>query len=267
MAFGLLITGCTNEETTEPVSEEQTVTEVVQSSEMDVVSASLEDFIIEMYEDQEDAESKGIISSRSSFPNCVTVSLVIEQNFRELTVDFAEGGCMIRGHLHEGQIVITYERNPQAQQVFLGYVLNDYYFDHKQVIGSNSILRELSNDNGNPQFTHTVDLTVVWPNGMQASREGQIIREWIEGFDSGIFTDNVFKITGYWNTNFVNGGSHSYEIVLPLRREVTCYHFVSGSIDVERTFFGGVLDYGDGACDNLATFTFTDGTVIDIVFN
>jgi len=265
MFFGLLFNACTESETTEPVSEEQEVEEIVQSSEMDVISASLEDFIIEVYEDQENAESRGTESSRASFPNCVTVTLVMSQNFRELTVDFAEGGCEIRGHLYQGQIVVTYQRNPAEQQVFLGYVLNDFYFDNKQVIGSNSILRDWSNNN--PQFTHTVDLTVVWPNGAQASREGQIVREWIEGFGSGIFTDNVFEVTGYWDVNFVNGGTHSYESIIPLRREVTCYHFVSGSIDVERPLFGGVLDYGEGTCDNLATFTLTDGTEIDIVLN
>jgi hypothetical protein len=263
--LGLFIGSCTDSEPTEPVNQEQEVTEVVQSSQMDQISASLEDFIIEIYEDQENAEAKGVISSRTSFPNCVTVTLVMEQNFRQLTVDFEEGGCVIRDHLYQGQIVLTYERNPQAQQVNLGYVLNDYYFDDIQVLGSNSILKELSNANGNPQFTHNVDLTVIWPNGLQASREGQIVNEWIEGFGSGVFTDNVFKYTGYWNASFVNGGTHSYEVILPLRKEVTCYHFVSGSIDVERTFFSGVLDYGEGTCDNLATFTFADGTVIDII--
>ncbi|MFL0353951.1 hypothetical protein [Xanthomarina sp. GH4-25] len=263
--LGLLFTACTENDSPDPVSQDQELNEVVQSSEMDALSASLEDFIIEVYEDQESAEARGVISSRNSFPNCVTVTLVMEQNFRELTVDFAEGGCMVRGHLHEGQIVITYERDPLEEQVFLGYVLNDYKFDNKQVIGNNSILKELANDNGNPQFTHTVDLTVVWPNGLQASREGQIIREWTEGFGSGVFTDSVFEFTGYWNATFMNGSTHNYEIILPLRREVSCYYFVSGSIEVERTFFGGTLDYGNGACDNFATFTLTDGTTIDII--
>ncbi|TYA53170.1 hypothetical protein [Formosa maritima] len=265
--FVLLFTACTDNETTEPVSEEQALNEVVQSSEIDQISTSLEDFIIEMYEDQESAESKSLDRFKLSYPNCGTVTLVVEQNFRELTIDFAEGGCVIRGHLYEGQVVLTYERNPIAQQVLLSYVLNDFYFDNKHVIGSNSILRELSNDNGNPQFTHTVDLTVVWPNGLQASREGQIVREWIDGFASGIFTDNVFEITGYWNATFISGSTHTYEIVLPLRHEVACYHFVSGSIYMERTFFGGTLDYGDGTCDNLATFTLTDGTMFDIILN
>ncbi|MCX7547986.1 hypothetical protein OS188_08470 [Xanthomarina sp. F1114] len=264
---GFFISSCSENEPVAPVAQDQEVNEIVQSSQMDQISASLENFIIEVYEDQESAEARGGISSRTSFPECVTLTLVMEQNFRELTIDFDEGGCDIHGHLYRGQIVLTYQRNPQAQQVTLDYVLNDYYFDDIQVLGSNSILKELSNANGNPQFTHNVDLTVIWPNGIQASREGQIVNEWIEGFDTGVFTDNVFEYTGYWNATFANGGTHNYEVILPLRKEASCYHFVRGSIDADLQLFDGVLDYGDGACDNLATFTFANGTLINIVLN
>lgn len=267
VVLGLTFTSCSENDTSDPVSEEQDVSEVVQSAEMDQVSAALEDFIIGIYEEQEAAEARGMSISEQNFPDCITVTLIAQQYFRELTVDFGSDGCLVRGHLFRGQIVLTYSRVQSAQQVSLGYVLNDFYFDAKNVVGSNSILRELSNGNGNPEFTHTVDLTVIWQNGVQASREGQIVREWIEGFGSGIFTDNVFLVTGYWNATFRNGNTHAYEVILPLRREVTCYHFVAGSVNVERTFFGGVLDYGDGVCDNLATFTFNNGTEIDIVLN
>lgn len=265
VVLALTFTGCTESDTTDVVSQDQGMTEVVQSSEMDEASAALEDFIIEMYENQESAEARGFSSSKMTMPDCVTVTVVAELGFREITVDFGLDGCLIRGHLYRGQIVITYERDVDAMQVSLGYVLNDFYFDNKNIIGSNSILKQFENDNGNPQFTHTVDLTVVWPNGAQASREGQKVREWIEGHGSGVFSDNVFEVTGYWNATFVNGNTHNYEVIIPLRREVTCYYFVSGSIDVQRTFFGGVLDYGDGACDNQATFTFNDGTEISVV--
>lgn len=267
VVLGLTFTSCSENDTSDPVSDEQDVSEVIQSAEMDQVSAALEDFIIDIYEEQEDAEAKGMSMSKQNLPDCVTVTLVAQQNFRELTIDFGLDGCLVRGHIYRGQIILTYSRDPQAHQVNLGYVLNDFYFDAKNVVGSNSILRELSNGNGNPQFTHIIDLTVIWPNGVQASRDGEIVREWIEGFGSGIVTDNVFLVTGYWNATFRNGNTHTYEVALPLRREATCYHFVAGSVDVERTFFGGVLDYGDGACDNLATFTFNNGTEIDIVLN
>ena len=135
------------------------------------------------------------------------------------------------------------------------------------MIGSNTILRERANGDGNPQFTHTLDMTVVWPSGVQASRNGLKVREWIEGFGSGIFSDNVFEVTGYWVANFVSGHTHSYDIDIPLRREVICYYFVSGSVNVERTAFGGVFDYGDGSCDNQATFTFNSGDVVNITLN
>ncbi|NNL31869.1 MAG: hypothetical protein HKO80_01555, partial [Flavobacteriaceae bacterium] len=59
----------------------------------------------------------------------------------------------------------------------------------------------------------------------------------------------------------------NYEVIIPLRREVICYYFVSGSIDVERTNFSGVFDFGEGDCDNMATFTFDTGEVVDIVLN
>ena len=157
--------------------------------------------------------------------------------------------------------------DPEAQQISINYNLVDFYFDNKNVIGSRSILKELSNENGNPQFTHNLDITVIWPNGVQASREGTRIREWVEGFGSGIFSDNVFEITGNWTATFVNGNTHTYEVLVPLRREVICVYFVSGSFDVQRTNFGGVFDYGDGDCDNQATFTYNNGQEIDITLN
>ena len=93
------------------------------------------------------------------------------------------------------------------------------------------------------------------------------IREWVEGFGSGIWSDNVFEVTGNWTSTFVNGNTHSYEVITPLRREVICHYFVSGSVDVERTNFSGIFDYGGGGCDNQATFTFDGGAVIDITLN
>ncbi|MFD2822982.1 hypothetical protein ACFS5M_04835 [Lacinutrix iliipiscaria] len=265
VVLGLTFTGCTSDASDDPEIQEQDYSEVVMASEMDRVSASLEDFLIEVYEDQEDSETR-VGYSRTAFPGCTTITVVAELGYRQLTVDFGEG-CVIRGHLYQGKIIITYDRDIDEQQVSIGYVLEDFYFDAKQVIGSNSILRELSNDDGNPQFTHTLDLTVVWPSGVQASREGLKVREWVEGFGSGVFSDNVFEVTGYWVANFVSGHTHSYEIDIPLRREVVCYYFVSGSVNVERTAFGGVFDYGEGDCDNQATFTFNSGDVVNITLN
>ncbi|NNL82398.1 MAG: hypothetical protein HKP28_03350 [Winogradskyella sp.] len=267
MVLGLTLNSCSSND--EPVDDNQQTSdaiEVARSAEVDDIAVVLGDMIIDVYETEESNQADRS-AQQSAIPECVTITVVAQQGFREVTVDFGEEGCMVHGHLIQGQIVFTYNRDPEAQQILISYELFDFFYDSKNVLGSKTILKELSNDNGNPQFTHTLDLTVIWPNGLQASREGVKIREWVEGFGSGIFSDNVFEISGNWTTTFVNGNTHTYEVLTPLRREVICTYFVSGSIDIQRTNFGGVFDYGEGECDNQATFTFNNGNVINITLN
>ena len=267
MVLGLLFTACSNDESTDTDSQNQDYSEVILSSEMDEAVAALDDIALDVYNVQESSETSRTVETFTNLPDCVTITIVAEQGYREVTIDFGTEGCLVHGNVLKGKMILSWERNPEAQEVYITKTLEDFYFNAKNILGSNTILKELSNDNGNPQSTHTLDLTVIWPNGAQASREGTKIREWIEGHGSGVWSDNVFEITGNWTTTFVNGNTHSYIVDIPLRREVVCYYFVSGSVNVERTNFSGVLDYGDGGCDNQATFTFANGDVIDITLN
>ena len=270
LAFiGLVFTGCTKDETDPSNNEELNSEELRMATEMDDIETVVEDVVISSYEVQEISETsdRAYRNPPPTFPPCVTVTAVLQLNHRELTIDFGNEGCFFKGRVFRGQIYITYDRDPEAQEILITYNLIDFFVGPRQVIGDRTILRELSNENGNPQFTHTLDLTVIWPNGMQASREGVKIREWVEGFGNDDFTDDVFEITGHWNATFLSGNTHTYQVITPLRREVTCMHFVSGSVDVERTNFSGVLDFGDGTCDNQATFTFDNGEVVNITLN
>ncbi|MCT4630689.1 hypothetical protein [Winogradskyella sp.] len=277
VVLSLAFTSCSNnDEATETEDFTQDTTEVQRSAEIDQIDNVLGDIVIDAYEQQEFEIADRIESIKDSsereaysrdIPECVTVTVVAQQNYREVTLDFGSEGCVINGHLIQGQIVFDYTRDTEAQQIMINYNLVNFYFDAKNVIASRSILKELSNENGNPQFTHNLSITVIWPNGAQASREGTRIREWVEGFGSGVFSDNVFEITGSWTATFVNGNTHAYEVIVPLRREAVCPYFVSGSFNVQRTNFGGVFDFGEGECDNQATFTFNNGAEIPIILN
>lgn len=270
----LTFTACSNNDADEQETESQDYSEVALSSEIDRASDSMDDIAIRVYEDQEDVEIGGVTNEIDSavrtvndFPDCVTITVVIETLAREITIDFGTDGCIINGNMLKGKMILSYERNPEAHQVAISKTLEGFYFNDKNIIGGKTIVKVLSNENGNPQFTKTTDITVIWPNGLQASRNGVKVREWIEGFGSGVWSDNVFEVRGNWTSTFVNGNTHSYEVVIPLRREVICHYFVSGSVDVERTNFSGTFDYGEGDCDNEATFTFDEGSVIDITLN
>jgi len=265
--LSLVFTACSNDENVDtPQVQDQDVTEVTRLAEIDEASEAMTDIMIDVFEFDFN-ESGRNASPPGGLPECVTITVVLEQGSRLVTIDFGTEGCEVRGNILKGKIIMSYVRDPQALEVMISYTLEDFYFNDKNVIGNKTLLKQLSNDNGNPQFTHTLDLTVIWPDGAEASREGVKIREWVEGFGSGIWSDNVFEITGNWTSTFRNGNVHSYEVIVPLRREVICTYFVSGSFEVQRTNFGGLFDYGEGDCDNQATFTFNDGTVIDITLN
>ena len=238
----------------------------MKSSEIDQASEALDEVTLKVYETQEVSENSKM-PPNFNLPDCVTITVVAQQNYREVTIDFGTEGCLVNGNILNGVIALTYTRNPQAQEILITKTFIDFYFNAKNIQGGKTILKQRQNENGNPQFTKTTNITVVWPDGATASRNGVKVREWIEGHGSGVWSDNVFEITGNWTTTFVNGNTHSYTVLTPLRREVVCFYFVSGTIDVVRTNFSGVFDYGDGSCDNLATFTLADGTVVDITLN
>jgi len=260
-----ILASCSNEK--DEVEEQQIdYSEVAKSSEIDQASEALEEVTLKVYETQEVSESSKM-PPNFNLPDCVTITVVAQQNYREVTLDFGSEGCLVNGNILKGVIALTYTRNPQAQEILITKTFTDFYFNAKHIQGGNTILKQRQNDNGNPQFTNTTTITVIWPDGATATRNGVKIREWVEGHGSGVWSDNVFEITGNWTTTFVNGNTHSYTVLTPLRREVICFYFVNGSIDVVRTNFSGVFDYGDGSCDNLATFTFSDGTVVDITLN
>ncbi|WP_298754937.1 hypothetical protein [uncultured Psychroserpens sp.] len=266
VVLGLTFTSCSNEDTVTEEEQDAEISEVRLSSDIDTAANVIGDIIIGAYEEEE-SNTLDRTAQQSGLPDCVTITIVAQQGFREVTIDFGTEGCIVHGHLLKGQIVFSYTRDTEAQEVLITYNLIDFFFDAKNILGSKTLLKQLSNNNGNPQFTHTLDLTVIWPNGAQASREGLKVKEWIEGFGSGVWSDNVFEITGNWTTTFVNGNMHTYEVLTPLRREVICFYFVSGSVDVQRTNFGGTFDYGNGDCDNQATFTTNNGNVIDVTLN
>ncbi|MBT8244655.1 MAG: hypothetical protein HKP48_07580 [Winogradskyella sp.] len=266
LIIGLVFSSCSdNNEDLQIDDSANDAIELARSAEVDAASSSMTDIVTEVFEFDE-ANPNGRIQP-PALPDCVTITVVAQQAFREVTIDFGTEGCLVRGHVLKGQIIFSYTRDIEAQEILITYDLVDFYFDNKNVLGSRTILREKENENGNLQFTHNLDLTVIWSNGVQASRTGTKIREWVEGFGSGIFSDNVFEVSGDWTTTFVNGNSHTYEVLTPLRREVICTYFVSGTVDVQRTNFGGIFDYGNGDCDNQASFIFNNGTEISITLN
>src|SRR5690606_6580855 len=87
--LALTVTACTNDESSGD-SNLQNANELRMASEIDNMEAVLEGVIIDTYENQESSESRmaGAPISSERQMDCATVTVVMDVNYREITVDF-----------------------------------------------------------------------------------------------------------------------------------------------------------------------------------
>ena len=100
-----------------------------------------------------------------------------------------------------------------------------------------------------------------------SSNEGTITwnatrtRTWIEGYNTLVFVDDVYSITGAGSGTKVNGQSWTSLITSPLVHKRICHQIVSGVLQVTpsnkpiRT-----IDFGQGNCDNTLTVLINGNT-------
>ncbi|MBX2828471.1 MAG: hypothetical protein KTR22_09915 [Flavobacteriaceae bacterium] len=264
MGACLVFTSCSKDEsdaTEESVSAEITAENTRQSSEAEVATDGLFNLMDIAYAEQEEEAGR----NASYFTDCVTITVSIQGGVKFVTLDFGLGCELRNGSIASGIVYLTY--NPsQVGTLTIDYDLENFAYNNKFIAGGGSLFRERNNANGNPQHTVNHELEVTFPNGLVVDFDGTRVSEWIEGVGTGTWTDNVFSVTGTRDIEF-NTGFSSYAIVIdPLRREATCEHFVSGSVEITRNNGTGVLDFGDGTCDNIATLT-VNGETFTIILD
>ncbi|MFK5983067.1 MAG: hypothetical protein QM499_09145 [Flavobacteriaceae bacterium] len=258
----LFFTSCSNDdfEVTTENSSNFTIELTKQSTETDEVSTGAMNIVELAYTEIEEASGR----NTSFFSDCVTITITNENDITFVDLDFGLGCELNNGITVSGIIHLTYGV-PQNETRTINYSYENFFFNEKGIAGGGTIFREHSNENGNPQSTIQKNIEVTFPSGLIAIVNGNKVREWIEGFGSGTWIDNVYLITGSWTHEFNNGFFRSATVIEVLRREATCHYFVSGLVEVTRNETTGVLDYGDGICDNEAILTVNGEEIVIIL--
>lgn len=257
-------TACNNEENTEELSVAKlTLEEVSLNDEADAISEEVTSVVEDIYTvDEMAATAKGYLSD--FLPDCVTITTLVTDISKEKTIDFGDGCELRNGNVLSGIIKMSYLKDMEAASKSVNVSFENFFFNEVGIAGSKSILRVLSNENGNPQSDVATDITATWPDGATAMMTGNKTREWIEGHGTGFWGDNVFLITGNWG--FVNrdGLAYAKEVLTPLRREWACRFIVNGVVQITRGDAVASLDFGDGGCDAFGTLTHPDGSTEEI---
>ena len=253
------------DEVSEAISAEETVALVESDDISDEVDNIIDDFLIDdLSVSNKNEVSKTEGDNHGGMPDCVVKTVVNDGTSKTVTLDFGDGCELPNGHVLAGKIILSYIHDLEAETITITKSFDGFSFNEVTVEGENTIARIRENENGNPQSTKTIGVTITWPDGKTAERTGTRTREWVEGKETRTWGDNVFLITGYTTTTFNDGTVFNSEIIEPLRREMACRFIVRGVVEISKGDRQGTLDYGDGTCDNKATFTNLDNEVKEI---
>jgi len=261
----LAIVSCNKEDSPEVV-EEQTfdVAELKASDESELISEEILNIGEDVYATDEIlTASKGFYTS-DYLPDCVTITTVVTSTSKEKTIDFGEGCELPNGNVLSGVIYLSYLKDMEMATKMLSLSLENFTFNGVAVEGSASIERKRANENGNPQSNAVASFNGEWPDGSTASFTGDRTREWIEGYGTGFWGDNVFLISGKGTYTGKIGNVFIKETITPLRRESACRFIVSGILEISRNDVTASLDFGDGSCDAKGILTYPDGTTEEI---
>ncbi|MEM7484955.1 MAG: hypothetical protein AAF348_07075 [Bacteroidota bacterium] len=270
LIFGTLlmtVVSCSKEEET---AEELSSTEVISTTELqfsdeaEMISEEITTITEDVYATDEISMTSKMDYVSDYLPDCVTITTVVTDTTREKTIDFGEGCELPNGNVLSGIINLSYAKNMEEASKSIALSLENFTFNSVSVEGTANVLRVRSNENGNPQGTTNASFTAVWPEGETASFEGTRTREWIEGFGSGFWADNVYLITGKRTYTGRLGNIFIKEVITPLRRELSCRFIVSGVLEISRNDTTASLDFGDGSCDAKGILTQPDGTANEI---
>lgn len=259
LAGALFLASCTSNDS-ENLPVELTAEEAQNIVLSDDVTAVVEDIV---EDDDYDNGTAARGTTTSSAAKCATRTVVENGNEKVVTLDFGDGCIGKRGREYAGKIIITYVKTDTDKSKTVAF--DGFTVDGNAVAGGKSIKKVKANTNGNPEATYTVDITITFTTGEVVTKKGTKVREKIEGAATRNRGDDVYSISGNWESVNKEGVMKKATITTNLRREYACRYIVSGVVEIVKDGDTFTLDFGNGECDNKATLTDASGNSKEII--
>ena len=200
---------------------------------------------------------------REGVLSCATKTVVITNTEKSITLDFGDGCETPKQDILKGIITMNFQWNHIDGELTIVKSFENFYFNDVLVEGSKTVVKTKSNENYLPESVVTFDMKLTWEDGSYVVRTGSKTRTFIEGSDTRIYYDNVFSIVGNSITTFSDGTVVFAEITQPLIRKMNCRFIVSGEKTLVKDGQTYILNFGNGACDNIATLA-VNGEITEI---
>jgi hypothetical protein len=271
LALGAVFISCQNDSLTPDIFTDATVSTEVIIEEAESVLDDISLYSESSYGIESSTQSgktaslKDVTTNKHGrsgyFKDCAEIVVEEDGDILTTTITFTEGCLDRKGNVINGTIIkVRSETDTDAERSITidnlsinGYVVN----------GSKKYTYTTSNANGNPEMTGTIDITVVTDEGT-VSKLGSKSVEITAGGDTDTYEDDEKTITGSFVYTNTSGAVFSSEITTGLIKPAGCRFISSGVKEYIKEAGVTIIDYGDGACDAVATKTAPDGTVSEV---
>jgi hypothetical protein len=227
-------------------AQKETVVEAVLQKADDQIDKDLA--MLEKYNYNPPATKSGEVDLCNSK---ITVVTVANTKFpKTITLDFG------KGNFRAGKITVYITGPYWVKNTIRHSKLEDYIYNDLKITSDRNELNTGLNDKGYSVFEVTHSEKISNTKGeLLVERVLNRVRTYNRGTDLTTTNDDEVWIKGNAEVE-KNGKKLVNEITTPLYRKLTCQHFQSGVIT---TFVNKVktaeLNYGNGECDNKATWT------------
>lgn len=177
-----------------------------------------------------------------------------------ITINYGDSTVLYNGTVIGGAIKIELTAPPRTNGA-VREITYDLMINAVALDGTKRI--EFTGEQGvSRKWEYTSELTFTYPDETELFRTAERTREWVAGLDTKWdISDDKIEIRG--NVTCVDSEENEYSKVItdenPLTRIGTCRVIVSGEVIFSQNQVEfATFDYGDGECDNIATYTYTD---------
>ncbi len=177
-----------------------------------------------------------------------------------ITINYGDSTVLHNGTIIGGTIQIELTASPRTSGA-VREITFDLMIDSVAMEGTKRI--EFTGEQGiSRKWEYTSELTFTYPDDTELFRSAERTREWVAGLDTKWdVSDDRIEIKG--SVTCVDTEQNEYSKVIdnenPLTRIGTCRTIVSGLVIFSQNQIEfASFDYGNGECDNIATYTYTN---------
>lgn len=210
-------------------------------------------------------------SSNRVMSTCATISFDTTTSPKSLTIDFGSTDCLCGdSNYRRGKIIVTWTGPYRDSGSVRTITFDNYFVNFNQLLGTKTVTNNGTNSSGHPVFSVTVNGSIVWDSayyggGGTSTYTSTRTREWVAGYSTYQWLDDVYLISGTASGVTRTGSSYTMSTSEALKKEIGFRHFTDGTLNFTPSGkFTRTIDYGyvNGQRDNLAQVTINGYTFV-----